>query len=154
MPEPGGCPKSFADPLRTGLLNAALDAANFQPFFEVLTMSAKQDFIDARFDGRKVRFQIPRSEIAPMALHTFGISSPFEQLQKFAAGTWTVQQVEAVLNCSYAGRCSGYVPAVQEVLSSKPPGIYAPLAAKVLEAYLFGIDKERGAFDERKAAEA
>ena len=76
--------------------------------------------------------------------------SPYGSFQRFAAGIWTVAELSFILRFAWMG--AGDVTRnvfVDTVLTREPPGNYAPLAARVLEAYLLGIDPRLAVFDER-----
>lgn len=117
----------------------------------------KLPYVTAFFGGKKVHFELQRGEraefILNMAFHQPGLSSasPFRLFQNFGAGTWTPGDVRTVLRLAYRGELS-FVPQleVRRVLETAAPGIYAVLASRILEAYLFGLDKDKAVFDERQ----
>lgn len=115
-------------------------------------MTEKQAHIDAVFGGKQVRFRIRRENNRLIAIG-LSISEPFAIFQKFALGNWTVGDLKMVLGVSYNDGANPYllvVPKeVEDVLCREPPGVYVPLAVAILEAYLFGIEPERGTFDEK-----
>lgn len=117
----------------------------------------KVSYVTAFFGGKEVHFELQRGEraefILSMAFHQPGLSSasPFRLFQNFGAGTWTPGDIRTVLQLAYRGELNFAARGdVQMVLETAAPGVYAVLASRVLEAYLFGLDKATAVFDERQ----
>lgn len=105
--------------------------------------------ITAIFGGQRVVFSLPDG---PRTETVFaGRFSPFKLYQALAAGEWSAFDVRFILTFAYGGRGLVYSPEVDAVMRRAPAGIYAPLAAKILEAHLFGIALLDADFDEQSA---
>lgn len=103
--------------------------------------------IAAMFGGQRVSFCIPDGPRTEAVLA--GRFSPFKLYQTLAAGEWTPADLRFLLTFAYGGRGGVYSPEVDAVLRRSPPGVYAALTAKILEAYLFGIAEADAEFDEQ-----
>ena len=112
----------------------------------------KQHHIDATFGGKPVRFRIRREGHTLLAIN-LRIAEPYALFQKFALGHWTVADLITVLSVAYDDGSPKSIivtpKAVEDVMNREPPGIYVPLAVAILESYMFGIDPERGTFNEK-----
>jgi hypothetical protein len=117
-----------------------------------------QGFVTAKFGGQEIKFQLAHNARAVAYLET-AIGSPFAVYKRLAAGNWTVRDVSAVLSFAhpdFAPVLISNVPgipfpahkAVADALEKNPAGIFAGLAAKILEAFLFGLPEARATFDE------
>ncbi len=110
---------------------------------------AKSNSVTAHFGGGTHVFRFPRVQPGhgtPFA-DTF---SPYGALQRLAAGVWTMDDLLRVLS----PRTDAFTPwradpDIVAVIEAGGPGTYAPLAARVLEAALFGVQPSAEAWDER-----
>lgn len=135
-------------------------------------MVEQVEHVDALFGGKSVRFELWRSP-QPMASVENIVGSAYEVLQRFFHGTWTATDLHRVLAAAYTpnhGRLRQFgglglggvdfmlmmikPDDVGLVLASGPHAKYAPLASKVLEAYLFGLPKADATFDENEGQAA
>lgn len=105
--------------------------------------------IAATFGGASATFCIPDGPRTEAVL--IGPLSPFRLYQSLASGDWSPFDVRFILTFAFGGRGAVYSPEVNAVMRRSAPGVYAPLAAKILEAYLFGIPATDAEFDERTA---
>jgi hypothetical protein len=131
--------------------------------------------VDAVFGGRAVRFELARDLPSLLKLET-EIGSLRGLLGRFEAGTWLMSDVRAILARAHPvergiflglTRHPAYDPITGErvhtptapqmgiepsrldpILGLAPPITYALLAARVLEAMLYGLPPERVAWDE------
>lgn len=107
--------------------------------------------VDAIFGGRPVRFRFsaPRELMIPLH-YAVALQSPFATFQRFVSGLWTMDDLRTVLSVSYEGRGLVFrqVDEVETVLRREPPARYAPLAARILEAFLLGVEERLAVFDE------
>lgn len=109
------------------------------------------DYVDAVFDGKEVRFRLRREERFVSSIEG-ALGSTFAAFGRFGNGEWKTSDVRHTLALAYPGVRPLYqfteCPDVDRVLTDHPPGLYAPLAVKILKAFLFGIDEEMAVFDE------
>jgi hypothetical protein len=119
-----------------------------------------QGFVTATFGGQAIKFQLAH-DARTVAYLEHAIGSPFAVWKRLAAGNWTVRDVSAVLSFAhpdFAPVLVSNVPglpfpapeAVADAVQRNPAGIFAGLAVKILEAFLFGLPEERATFDEGK----
>ncbi len=134
-------------------------------------MSETVGYVDATFGGSGLRFELDRKDIP--GLEAMLQDSAYHVFTKFAAGSWTIRDLEAVLSASVAAQVEDPAdrsarvtlyrmarqfggsmlpmhssPYVQGIIQKNPPARYAVLALKVLEAALFGIKSADAVFDE------
>jgi len=97
-----------------------------------------------------VVFRLERSALP--AFEAAAMAPAYQVFTRFAGGCWSVRDLETVLSFARSGVAAD--PAVSRILRTQPPALYAPLALKVLEAALFGLDPALATFDEsdREAA--
>src|SRR3954471_3461510 len=103
--------------------------------------------VTALIDFEAVVFELGRDRASSWRMQKlFRLGSPFAQFQAFSVGSWNVDDVRTVLVEAYAGNDE---PAqfVERLLVTMPVGRLAPLAIRVLEAFLFGIPAERAHYD-------
>src|SRR5215203_535239 len=103
--------------------------------------------VTALIDFEAVTFELGRDRASSWRMQKlFRLGSPFAQFQAFSIGSWNVDDVRTVLIEAYAGDDE---PAqfVERLLVTMPVGRIAPLAIRVLEAFLFGIPSERARYD-------
>ena len=107
--------------------------------------------VDAAFGGQAVRFSLSRDPQACASLEA-AIGSPFGAYKRFVANLWTVTDVRLVLAHATPGvwLLHGHtrVAAVDAALTARSAVTYAPLAVRILEAFLFGLEPARAVFDE------
>ena len=112
---------------------------------------AKVDHVTARFGGEQRVFRFPRSPggVVHHAPMTDGFSA-YACYQRLAAGVWTFHDVLRVLSPLPPGQMI-FVPdpSIVAVIEAGGPGTYAPLAARILEAALFGVSAPASRWDER-----
>lgn len=136
---------------------------------------SKFDHVDAIFGGHSVRFRLAPEDIPSFENLVQG--SAYQCFCKFAGGFFTFENMEAVLRYALPAELGDDNPTlialerkagvmgvgqlsrkrsrfVWRVIGSRPWGIYAVLASRILEAALFGIDAELVAFDENATMEA
>jgi len=130
----------------------------------------------ATFGGQETRFAIAREDLAAFEM-AIGLPA-YTIFTKFAGGLWSVTDLRTVLNfaamsstekaphraTAQAGFNSylldlnlrrGCGPSrVDRVLLDNAPARYAPLALKILEASLFGLDPVDAIFNEGDQAVA
>lgn len=113
---------------------------------------AKLDHVTARFGGAQRVFRYPRQPggITHYAVMSDGFS-PYACFQRLSAGAWTILDLLRVLSPLQPGEIV-YVPdrEIAAAIELGGPGNYAPLAARVLQAALFGIEAKDARWDERK----
>lgn len=135
--------------------------------------------VDAIFGGKPVRFELARDAASLLSLE-LQVGSLRGLLGRFQEGTWLMSDVRAILARAHpvtGGMSLGYerkpfqsfraaqlmaaLPLPQKgvdplqidgTLGAAPPITYALLAARVLEAMLYGIEPARAAWDERQPA--
>lgn len=140
----GGFMKLAAVQPRTGVGTKTRVAAKLKSFFEV-TM----DHVKATFGGKPAVFYLSRKSLQ------YGIhGDAYDLLRRFISGHWNVQELHRVLRDAYRdgeGKVDHSGAAhVSDVLNKNGPGHYVALAAKTLEAALFGIPEKNAVFDEAK----
>lgn len=124
-----------------------------------------QDHINALFDGRQCVLRLRRDVLRLFERDLNG--SAFDLLRRLTGGQWTRRDVELVLEYAtmtdkqadhLAGMpvvvstglgMSNRGGSVANLLNTRPIAPYAVLAARVLEATLYGIAAEDAGFDER-----
>lgn len=122
----------------------------------------KVDHVDALFGGERIRFRVAPADLP--SLEALLLGSAHQCFTKFAGGFWTLAELETVIAFAWpspddaAPRGAG-IPvdarlSVQRTLRRVPPGIYAELAMRILEAALFGLDQAAARFDEREVEAA
>lgn len=118
----------------------------------------KVDTVDALFGGRKIAFKLdpdhgPMPRYSAVASLEMAIGSPYATLQRFGSGIWRATDVGHILRHAYPGARplmgNADCPEVNEVLRKGRIANYAPLAHKLLEAFLFGLPAAQAVFDER-----
>lgn len=116
----------------------------------------KVDHVDALFGGERIRFRVAAADLPSLEALLGG--SAYQCFTKFAGGFWTLAELETVIAFAWpspdGGERGAGIPAdarlsVQRTLRSVPPGIYAALAMRILDAALFGLDETAACFDER-----
>lgn len=113
---------------------------------------SRVDHVVAQFGGRERVFRYPRSSgLTNLNPHMREDFSPYAAFQRFGLGQWTFEDLVRVLSPK-SDPFGLYRPSseITDVLIKNGPGNYAPLAARVLEAGLFGIAAEAAVFDERE----
>ena len=104
----------------------------------------KQDHITARFGGRDVTLKIRRDMIERYG-EMLGLPAQlYAQYTRLASGQWTIEDVRAPILAGLAGANGNWpihhIATVDAVLRRNGPGHYVGLAARVIEAALFGVD--------------
>ncbi|MBN9470198.1 MAG: gene transfer agent family protein [Bosea sp.] len=116
----------------------------------------KTDIIDAVIGGEQARFRLERNQpfLIQQIEHKVG-KSLFALFRDIADGTWSTRAFLPVLSAAHVGaphRLMGSESVlVRRTLEGQPPGVYAPLVAKVLEAHLFGLPEEEATFTDAAA---
>jgi hypothetical protein len=115
--------------------------------------SDKVGQIDARFGGEQVAFRLePGAHWAE--IHDVWLGPLLALHQRILASISSRAEVERVLSLAYVGakdRALASVPEVVDVLDRSPIGTYIPLAARILEAHIFGVEADLARWDEREA---
>ncbi len=106
----------------------------------------KARIVQARFGGQEIEFGL-----SSHALFAFTIKqkSPYATLERLLVGTWSMDDLETVLRAAYKRTGSIAKNQADTVLLREPPGNYVPLAIKIMQAFLFGLDPDKAVFDER-----
>lgn len=116
----------------------------------------KTNEITAAIGGEQVRFRLERDQpfLLQQVEHRVG-KSLFALFRDIADGTWSTRAFLPVLSAAHVGaphRLSGSESVlIRKTLEGNPPGVYAPLVAKVLEAFLFGLPEEEATFTDAPA---
>lgn len=112
-------------------------------------MASKIDYVTLVEGGKAVNFKIRdlrRFEV--LAQLKYG--GAYAMFRTIGRGDWTIDLLEHVLTVGYQGANGGTdlvtPPYVSELLQ-KFPGYYAPVAARVLEAALFGLEPEEATIE-------
>lgn len=122
--------------------------------------------VDAKFGGRAVRFELPRSRESIKVLEA-AVGAVIAIWGRFQLGTWTMHDVRTVLLLAYprpaaassalhaflppasAGLSAATVEGrVDAAIASRPLSTYAPLATAILAAAVFGRVEGAAGFDE------
>lgn len=104
--------------------------------------------VEALIEGEPVTFELGRDRASAWRMQRlFRLGSPFAQFQAFSLGAWNVDDIRTVLVEAYAGDDEP-APFVERLLVTMPIGRLAPLAVKVLEAFLFGLPLGRARFND------
>lgn len=112
---------------------------------------SKTDTVKAVINGAKVEFRLSRDSDLALAVIEKTCGMPlFSIFRALGEGTWSTTWFAAILSAAHTateghhyGRPSGLVVGM---LRDHPPGQFAPLVAKVIEAYLFGLDAKEATF--------
>lgn len=115
--------------------------------------SGKLDAVEAVFGGKRVTFRLQQG--AHWAdVHDVWLGPLLALHQRILASMVTRDEVLRVLSLSYVGapqRALAYVPHVEKVLTERPAGTFMPLAARILEAHIFGLSPDLATWDESEA---
>lgn len=109
--------------------------------------------ISARFGGAQVTFRLEGGAHWG-EVHDVWLGPLVALHQQIIASLGTHEQITRVLALAYVGapqRALAHVPEVDAVLSRHPVGTFHPLAARVLEAHIFGIDPALAVWNESEA---
>lgn len=111
----------------------------------------KTDTINAVIGGEQARFRLEREPAIMLQFLEQRIGKPlFAVFRDVADGNWSTTTFSAILSAAHVGSPHRLSLAestlVRKALTANPPGQYAPLVAKVLEAFLFGIDEQEATF--------
>ncbi|HZH10561.1 MAG TPA: GTA-gp10 family protein [Microvirga sp.] len=116
-------------------------------------MSRKLHYVMSTFGGEPAMFCLTRRrlEIFEVGLEA---GSAFEFLRRLLNGTWATRDLVSLLQDAYREH-DGNVNLkahshVRAVIEKNGPGHYVGLAAKIIEAALFGIPEKDAVFDEAK----
>lgn len=113
--------------------------------------------VDAVFGGKEVRFELAQDHFHFSLFEAqLDAKAAYGCLQSFMDGRWSVHDVRVILRFAYPGKGAawGLCRETDAVLEANPPGPYALLAMRVLEAGVFGIKSELAVFDEKAPAAA
>lgn len=107
---------------------------------EQVISSEKSLFVMATIGGEPMRFELLREE-----LETFEVmsgDSAFATFKSFARGQWSVRDMHTVLRMAHP---KGYLHStedVRELVNRWGPANFVPLATRILEGVLFGLDPQ------------
>jgi len=119
----------------------------------------KVNYVRATFGGKEVEFRLKRDDFHIRLLEAAAHAGIYEMMRAFLTGTWRIDQLKAVLygshpNGGLGGLSSVTRDVIDRVLVDSGAGVYAVLAAKILEAHLFGLDPSEAVFHEAQIDEA
>lgn len=117
-------------------------------------MDNKVDTIAARIGGKDIQFRLGRSSFFHIqSLEMLLGKSLFATFRDIADGVWSTTKFGLILSAAKSGGHPGRGDAfIEKVLATNPPGNYAGLVAKVIEAHLFGIAAEEATFTDEPVA--
>ncbi|WP_131193721.1 GTA-gp10 family protein [Lichenihabitans psoromatis] len=117
-------------------------------------MGERQYGVEAIFAGDPVRFALRPDQASVESLEA-AIGSPFAAFTRFRDGVWTISDIRMVLGHAFpdAVLMQGLtrVATVDAAIVARPAATYAPLAIKILEAFLFGLAADQARFVEGPA---
>lgn len=119
-------------------------------------MTNKTDAIAATIDGALATFRLrPHPEMGLQMVEARLGKSLFVVFRGIAEGSWTTADFITILSYAHVGapnRLLGFESElVVRAMRKNPPGLYAPLVAKVIEAFLFGLPEAEAVFSEDAA---
>jgi hypothetical protein len=112
----------------------------------------KQSKITARLGGREVALEIRRDLLEKFGQMLGLPEQLYAQYTRLATGQWTIEDVRAPILAGFAGANGGWPihheATVDPVLRKNGHGHYVGLAARVIEAALFGVEPDAARWDE------
>jgi len=111
-------------------------------------MTKKLDYVVAKTFGRRknVRFQIPDISRFEKYSPLMASRTVYQTFTGFVGGQWSLADVESILSWAHPNGLRMFNQDVAEVLEDRP-GRWAPMAALILEAALFGLDPDKNVFE-------
>ena len=113
---------------------------------------AKTDSVRAVFGGEELTFRLSRESLRIGLFEASARAGSYDILRACLAGSWTHEQLKAVLSFAHPLGFAESRESVERVLGNGA-AVYSMLATKILEAQLFGIEEAEAAFDETKVEE-
>ncbi len=111
-------------------------------------MAKKLDYVVAKTFGRRknVRFQIPNISRFEQYSPVMTGRTVYHTFTGFVGGQWSLSDVESILSWAHPSGNRMFNQDVAAVLEDRP-GRWAPMAAMILEAALFGLEPDKNVFE-------